>query len=61
MINRNDLLEVLALSKGWGRHSLDSALDLQQIFPGFYIVLHLCIILDLCFNAILIYLHEQGP
>ena len=41
MINRKDLLEVLALSEGWGRHSLDSALDLQQTFPGFYIVLHL--------------------
>ena len=25
MINRNVLLGVLALSEGWGRHSLDSA------------------------------------
>ena len=61
MINRKDLLGVLALSEGWGRHSLDSAKDLQQIFPALKIVLHLCIILGLCFNAILIYLDERGP
>ena len=33
MKNRKVLLGVLALSEGRGRHSLDSAQDLQQIFP----------------------------